>query len=245
MDCSPPGSSVHGIILARILEWVDISSSRGSSQSRDGTRVSCTGRWILYHWATWKAPCLQWEKIKSKDGEKEKIMLSTSNKWIQLSLRQITLPPPLPVTLAKKAPNDVAHASWSQASCRLQWRVNYVWITLPLQTYIQKCRERDGRVLGKEWECFVSIQNLPVSSICLPSISPVRSLLLLIGIFWASAAWLFHQALQSPRQSLGSWQLYKFVPLVLYILLIFTDEYYYSAFCKWWNWSLERLKHLL
>ena len=37
MDCSPPGSSVHGIFQARILEWVAISSSRGSSQPRDPT----------------------------------------------------------------------------------------------------------------------------------------------------------------------------------------------------------------
>ena len=41
MDCSPPGSSVHGIFQARILEWVTISSSRGSSQPRDRTQVSC------------------------------------------------------------------------------------------------------------------------------------------------------------------------------------------------------------
>ena len=40
MDCSPPGSSVHGILQARILEWVAMSSSRGSSQSRDRTCVS-------------------------------------------------------------------------------------------------------------------------------------------------------------------------------------------------------------
>ena len=40
MDCSPPGSSVHGILQARRLEWVVIYSSRGSSPSRDGTRVS-------------------------------------------------------------------------------------------------------------------------------------------------------------------------------------------------------------
>ena len=59
MDSSPPGSSVHGISLARILEWVAISFSRGSSQSRDQTRfscVSCIGRWILYHHNTWGAP---------------------------------------------------------------------------------------------------------------------------------------------------------------------------------------------
>ena len=40
MDCSPPGSSVHGIFQARILEWVAISFSRGSSQPRDRTQVS-------------------------------------------------------------------------------------------------------------------------------------------------------------------------------------------------------------
>ena len=40
MDCSPPGSSVHGILQARILEWVAIPSSRGSSQPRGQTQVS-------------------------------------------------------------------------------------------------------------------------------------------------------------------------------------------------------------
>ena len=40
MDCSPPDSSVHGILQTRILEWVAISSSRGSSQPRDQTQVS-------------------------------------------------------------------------------------------------------------------------------------------------------------------------------------------------------------
>ena len=52
MECSSPGSSVHGISQERILEWVAISFARGSSQSRDRTLVSCIGRWILYHWAT-------------------------------------------------------------------------------------------------------------------------------------------------------------------------------------------------
>ena len=41
MDCSLPGSSVHGIFQARVLELVAISFSRGSSQPRDRTRVSC------------------------------------------------------------------------------------------------------------------------------------------------------------------------------------------------------------
>ena len=56
MDWGPPGSSVHGTLQARILEWVAISYSRGSSPPRDGTCVSCVsciGRWILYQYATW------------------------------------------------------------------------------------------------------------------------------------------------------------------------------------------------
>ena len=56
MDYSPPGSSVHRISHARILEWIAISFSRGSSQPRDRTWVSYIGRQILYHWATREAP---------------------------------------------------------------------------------------------------------------------------------------------------------------------------------------------
>ena len=41
MDCSPPGSSIHGILQARVLEWVAIPSSRGSFQLRAQTQVSC------------------------------------------------------------------------------------------------------------------------------------------------------------------------------------------------------------
>ena len=52
MDWSPPGSFVHGIPQARILEWVAMPSSRGLSQPRDQTHtssISCIGRWVLYH----------------------------------------------------------------------------------------------------------------------------------------------------------------------------------------------------
>ena len=52
MDCSPSGSSLHGISQARILEWVAISSPRGTSQPRDWTHVSCiscTASEFFYH----------------------------------------------------------------------------------------------------------------------------------------------------------------------------------------------------
>ena len=62
MDYSLSGSSVHGIFQARKLEWVAISSSRGSSWPRDWTNDSCVsdfGRWTFYHWATWEALYIQ------------------------------------------------------------------------------------------------------------------------------------------------------------------------------------------
>ena len=58
MDCSLTGSSVHGILQARILEWVAMPSSRGFSQPRDKiciSHISCIGRWVLHPCATWEA----------------------------------------------------------------------------------------------------------------------------------------------------------------------------------------------
>ena len=56
MNCSLPRPPIHKISQARILECVAISFARGSSQSRDRTLISCTGRQVLYQWATWEAP---------------------------------------------------------------------------------------------------------------------------------------------------------------------------------------------
>ena len=63
MDCSPPGSSVHGILQARVLEWAAVESSMGSFKPRDRTHVSfesCTGMWILYHQHHLGSPKSSW-----------------------------------------------------------------------------------------------------------------------------------------------------------------------------------------
>ena len=90
MDCSLPGSPVHGIFQARILEWVTISSSRGSSQPRDWTLVtcvSCIGRRILYHCATWEAPshkCLGcYFTIMSKMHKLTFTSYKNNDKWMR------------------------------------------------------------------------------------------------------------------------------------------------------------------
>ena len=56
LDCSPPGSSVHGILQARRLGRVAISFSRRSSQPRDQTRVSCIGGRFFTIWAPRESP---------------------------------------------------------------------------------------------------------------------------------------------------------------------------------------------
>ena len=68
-DYTLPGSSVHGVFQARILEWVAIYSSRGSSPPRDWARVSCIsciGRWILYHCTNWVVADKPYCSLKSQ-----------------------------------------------------------------------------------------------------------------------------------------------------------------------------------
>ena len=77
MDCSLSGFSVHGIFQARMPEWVAISSSKGSFLPRHQTSVSCIGRWILYHCATWEAPCKYIQQVKQKNQNKTAIFLDS------------------------------------------------------------------------------------------------------------------------------------------------------------------------
>ena len=72
VDWSLPGSCVHGILQARILEWVAISFSRGSSRPRNWTQVSCTAGRFFTFWTTREAPCwarshmqITWEVVQN------------------------------------------------------------------------------------------------------------------------------------------------------------------------------------
>ena len=71
VDCSLPDSSVHGISQARILEWVAISFSRGSSWPRDQTRVSFIEGIFFIDWASREPPnllvCRKYEVLKNQE----------------------------------------------------------------------------------------------------------------------------------------------------------------------------------
>ena len=95
MDCSPPGSSVHGIFHTRVLWWVAIPFSRGSSWPRDQTWVSCIAGRFFTVWATREAlylstPCLShlsfiqssgWETIPAPPARK---LLSLVYSWFHV-----------------------------------------------------------------------------------------------------------------------------------------------------------------
>ena len=70
VDCSPPGFSVHGILQARILEWVAISFSRGSSWPRDQTQVSHIAGRHFNLWTTREAHSQEWLKLKQTNSFK-------------------------------------------------------------------------------------------------------------------------------------------------------------------------------
>ena len=65
LDCSPPGFSVHEISQAIILEWVTISSFRGSSPSRDQTHIFCIAGRFFTIWITREAP-VDWTVVLQK-----------------------------------------------------------------------------------------------------------------------------------------------------------------------------------
>ena len=71
MDCSQPGSSIHGIFQARILEWVATSFSRVSSQPRDRTLISCIAGGFLTDWTTREETLafLSHPKLMEKDSQ--------------------------------------------------------------------------------------------------------------------------------------------------------------------------------
>ena len=100
MERSPPGSSVPGILQARILEWVAISFFRGSSWPRDQTRVSCIGRKILYCWATRGA---RMKLVK-------KTLLKASWRFLHHSLPCVS-----------------GHSLWSPLACLCHWLPSLVW----------------------------------------------------------------------------------------------------------------------
>ena len=97
MDHSLPGSSVHGILHARVLEWVAMSSYRGSSwpRSRTMSLVSCIGRWVLYHQCHLGSPASKYLSTNYLLTVKGRILIVTlvwkiSNRYCLIQATKLT-----------------------------------------------------------------------------------------------------------------------------------------------------------
>ena len=88
MDCSPPGSSVHGIFQARVLEYGAISFSRGSSQPRDQTRVSHTAGRCFTMWITTNCGKFlkRWEYQTTLPASWETYMQVKKQHWMESNM---------------------------------------------------------------------------------------------------------------------------------------------------------------
>ena len=89
MGCSLPGSSVHGILQARILEWVAIPFSRGHSQTRNWTWISVAGGFFTV-WAT-REPLYPGQDVKSDSVHHETSLCYHLNTWVS---QELLLPSP-------------------------------------------------------------------------------------------------------------------------------------------------------
>ena len=107
-DCSPPGSSVHGILQAKILEWVSISFSRGSSRPRHQTSVSCIAGRFFTIWATREGRCLisLWET-----GNSAPVMATTKKR-------------PTLKTLWRSCPCSTNRQSWKKKKSKKASKVS-------------------------------------------------------------------------------------------------------------------------
>ena len=154
MDCSLPGSSVHGILQARILEWVAIPFSRGSSWPRDWTWVSCIAGRFFTIWATreatlprsiYKSCGWEWQRGKASGG------WSGGSHGAQIDV------------------NTVSHnAIWSLLAHLF---VHYIWTR---QKSLSRMRESCEKLVeGVVWEIGTQINKMVKYNCALKKISKV------------------------------------------------------------------------
>ena len=139
MDYSPPGSSVHGVFQTRILQWAAISSSRGSSRSRDGTGVTCVscigggfftttppGKPHFAYVCVHVYPCAYTHGITWQRGSQP--LLYSLASWTE------SLSAPLPVghTFPASFAGSLASPSWQMLECyRSALRCIFVYTHFP------------------------------------------------------------------------------------------------------------------
>ena len=117
------GSFVHGICQAKIMGWVVIFFSRGSSQLTDPTPISCIGKWILYHWVTREAHMsglMQNCEFNDIVVEKPFLYFLSCSPWGHTPAMAHILPYPVPYCFFQfmLAPNQSARKAFLSNQCK-------------------------------------------------------------------------------------------------------------------------------
>ena len=131
VDCSLPSSSVHGIFQARILLWVAISFSRGSSWPRDQTQVSCIAGRFFTVWATLPFNSPAW-LVEERDG------------WVleSNSGRSTTIARSTPLLNRSTFKDEV----WAVLKIQVNWKEVYL--------YLFQCNCKAALLLSGSWKHF-------------------------------------------------------------------------------------------
>ena len=143
MDGSPPGSSAHGILQARILQWVAIPFSRGSSRPRDWTWVSCIAGRVFTVWDMQDLPGERMDRCM--DGERE------VGGW-NMDLLAATHPPALPPS--DKVPIHPFFLTVCRPSVCFHWEYSKEghWSS-PVYIYLHGLLMRLSTLLHQSWIC--------------------------------------------------------------------------------------------
>ena len=127
MDCSPPGSSVHGTFQARILEWVTISFSGAFSQPWDQTYISCISGDLLHCWQS--AYCILNTVLKALHIQiqfpQQSFEADTNNNFFRDEQRPGNVTYPTQVQTKRKWQRQKLNAPCSLLSClRTRWEID-------------------------------------------------------------------------------------------------------------------------
>ena len=149
MDCGPPGSSVHGILQARILEWVAMPSSRGSSQPRDQTQVSWVAGGFFTVWAT--------KKVKLSNTRHSSTLGKRMKPGRNYIATRFCIPPNFYLSLLLGGPLNLSLSSWQTLFICLFWLLQI------FSSFKNRCAH--GASLAVQWLRFYTFNARGTGSI--------------------------------------------------------------------------------
>ena len=148
MDCSLPGSSVHGIFQARTLEWVAISFSRRSSQPRDWTQVS---RIVGRHFAVWAT----WE-IWGRDAWSNRQIWPWSTKWSRAKANRVCQENAVVIANTLFQQHKRRLYTWTSPDAQHRNQTDYILCSQRWRSCIQSAKRRPRADCGSDHELLIA-----------------------------------------------------------------------------------------